>query len=32
LKNKEQRDGEESSYWVLFVLINPGSITGRSAN
>jgi beta-fructofuranosidase len=32
LKNKEQRDGEESSYWVLFVLINPGSITGGSAN
>ena len=32
MKNKEQRDGEESSYWVLFVLINPGSITGGSAN
>ena len=32
MKNREQRDGEESSYWVLFVLINPGSITGGSAN
>ena len=31
LKNSEKKDEEDSSYWVLFISINPGSFLGGSS-